>query len=489
MSSEERLLRKTALSLIWKFSERFGVQVIQFVVSIVIARILDPAEYGQVSLLTVFISLATVFVQSGLSTALVQKKDADETDYSSVFVYSLVIALVVYIILFKSAPLIADFYNLPQLEKLLRVLALTLFPGALNSLQNALLQRRMQFHIQFNSSMIAAFLSGVAGIAAALAGFGAWALVIQQLLYQVAVCIVLMVLLRWKPALCFSFERTRELLLYGVKLLGANLVDTLYHNLESLIIGKKYSPEALSFCNKGKMFPLTVVDNLDGSIQSVMLPIYSSRQDTISTLKSMLRRSTALSTYIVFPLMVGLAAVAEPTVGLLLGEKWLGCVPYLKLYCIAAMLFPLQTNNAQAFNAIGRSDVYLKTMLIKRFSGLIVLLIATFMFNNPLSIIVACVVVEFIGVAANLPPNRLLLGYTIKEQAADVLPNLLISLLMGACIYPCLWLGLGYFQTLVIQILAGIAVYVILSVVFGNASWSYLLTKLGLAVRNKFLLN
>lgn len=487
VASDDSLVRKTALSLVWKFSERFGVQVVQFVVSIVIARILDPDEYGQVALLTIFISLAAVFVQSGLSTALVQKKDADETDCSSVLIYSLAMATALYVALFFLATPIADLYGMPELVPLLRVLSLTLFPGALNSLQNAILARGMQFRIQFRSSMVAVVASGTIGIATALAGWGAWALVAQQLLYQVAVCVVLMALLRWRPIFSFSFARTKELLAYGVKLLGANLVDTLYHNLESLIIGKKYSSEALAFCNKGKMFPLTLVDNIDGSIQSVMLPVYSSRQDSPAELKAMLRRTTGLGTYLVFPFMVGLAAVAEPTVGLLLGEKWLGCVPYLQIYCAAAMLFPLQTNNAQAFNAMGRSDVYLKTMVVKRLIGLAVLAVATFAFNDPLAIIVACVIVEAVGVAVNFPPNRFLLGYGVVEEAADVLPNLLISALMGACIYPCLWLGLGNLPTLLLQILVGVVAYALLSALSRNPSWGYLLEKLKPAERVKSL--
>lgn len=477
MASQETLVKKTAFSLVWKFSESFGVRAVQFVVSIVIARILDPGEYGQVALLTIFISLATVFVQSGLSTALVQKRDADETDCSSVFFYSLAMAVAVYILLFFLALPISDFYGMPELVPLLRVLSFTLFPGALNSLQNAILAREMRFKIQFQSSIAAVVVSGAVGIVAALAGLGAWALVTQQLLYQVVICIVLMFLLRWRPTLSFSFERTKSLLGYGVKLLGATLVDTLYHNLESLIIGKKYSAEALAFCNKGKMFPLTLVDNLDGSIQSVMLPVYSSKQDSALELKAMLRRTTALSTYLVFPFMVGLAAVAEPTVRLLLGEKWMGSVPYLQIYCAAAMLFPLQTNNAQAFNAMGRSDVYLRTMVAKRVLGLGVLAVATFTFNDPLAIIVACVVVEAIGVAVNFLPNRSLLDYTVFEQAIDVLPSLFLSVLMGLCVYPLLWLGFGDLPTLVLQIAVGFFSYAALSILFRNSSWKYLIEK------------
>lgn len=469
---------KVIVSLLWKFLERGGVQITQFVVSIVIARLVAPEAYGSIALLTVFVSIATVFVQSGLSTALVQKKDAKSVDYSSVFYYSLAVALVVYGILFFSSGLIANFYEMPELKLVLRVMALTLFPGALNSLQIAILTKKMQFKKQFYSSMIAIILSGSLGILMAYCNMGVWALVAQQLSYQVIVCIVLFYLVKWRPTLEFSYKRTKSLLEYGIKLLGARLIDTIYHNLESLIIGKKYSSEALAFCNKGKQFPLTLIDNLDGSIQSVMISAYSKEQDDLDKIHSMLRRTMSMTTYIVFPAMVGLAVVGEPLIQLVLGEAWLGSIPFLQLYCFIAMLFPFQTANLQAINAIGRSDVYLKLMTIKRIAGVVILGASVFMFNSAISVVYACLVTEIFAIIVNIVPNTKLLNYSFFEQLGDIFPNLFISLIMGIVVWGVRLLKISSLLMLAIQALLGVVVYIVLSYISKNKSFGYIINNL-----------
>lgn len=460
-------------SLVWKFLERGGVQVIQFVVSILIARILSPHDYGSVALLTIFISVATVFVQSGLSTALIQKKDSDELDCSSVFYYSAALALIVYVILFFSADRIAVFYGMPELVLILKVMAITLFPGALNALQIAILQKKMQFKKQFYSSLSAATFSGVVGILLAVMNFGAWALVFQQLSYQFVICIVLFYLVKWRPKWCFSFKRTKSLLSYGLKLLAAKLIDTVYHNLESIIIGKVYSAETLAFCNKGKQFPMTLIDNIDGSVQSVMLPVYSAKQDDLIAVKYMLRKTVSMSTYLAFPAMITLASMGTPLIGLVLGDKWLGAVPYLQLFCAIAMLLPLQTANLQAINAIGRSDVFFKLMTIKRIVGVIILCVSVFVYNSPFAVIVAALIIEIVSILINVPSNIKLLDYRFYEQIKDIIPNLLISLLSGFLTYSVSSWGLGYFLTLFFQIIMAIISYLALSKLTKNNNLNY----------------
>ena len=461
-------------SLIWKFLERGGVQVIQFIVSIIIARLLLPADYGAIALLTIFISIATVFVQSGLNTALIQKEDADEIDFSSIFYYSICLAGIIYLCLFCFAGAIADFYKMPELTPLLRVLSLTLFPGALNAIQIAKLSKQMLFKKQFYSSMAAASISGVLGVILAYYGFGAWALVWQQLLYQIVICIVLWWLVSWRPALVFSFKRTKSLLSYGIKLLGAQLIDTVYHNLESLIIGKIYSADTLAYCNKGKQFPLTLIDNIDGSVQSVMLPAYSAHQENVEAVKNMLRKTISLSTYLVFPAMTLLAVTGKPIIYLLLGNKWLDCVPYLKLFCLIAMLFPLQTANLQAINALGRSDIYLKLMTWKRSLGVILLLVSVFVWNSPFAVIVAALLVEILAVLVNAPSNKHVLGYTLTEMMSDIIPNLLLSILIGAVCYCCLLLFQNALITLIIQLTCGFILFILLSIVLKNTNFKYI---------------
>ena len=479
---EESLSSKVTSSLLWKFFERGSVQIMQLIIALIIARILGPEEYGSVALLTIFISIATVFVQSGLNTALIQKKDADEMDISSVFYYSLVLAIVLYVILFFVAGSIARFYEMPKLKNMLRVLALILFPGALNSIQLAVLSKKMQFRKQFYSSFFSVILSGGAGIVMACLECGAWALIVQQLSYQVFVCILLWFLIKWRPKRVFSFQKTKGILKFGGKLLGARLIDTIYHNLESLIIGKRYSSEMLAYCDKGKKFPLTLIDNIDGSVQSVMLPAYASKQENISEVKRMLRRTVSMSTYLVFPAMIGLAAVAEPLILLILGKEWIACVPFLQLYCAIAMLFPLQTANLQAINAIGHSGTYFWLMLIKRVFGVGILFASVFFLDNVYYIVLACLITEVIGIIANFIPNKKLLDYSFFEQMKDILPNLLAAIFMGVIAYFLSWLPivilnavwLEYILILLIQCIAGVGVYLGLSILFKNHSYNYI---------------
>lgn len=460
-------------SLIWKFLERGGVQVIQFVVSILIARILSPYDYGAVALLTIFIAIATVFVQSGLSTALIQKRNADELDCSSVFYYSVALSIIIYLILFFSADWIADFYNMPELVSLLRVMSITLFPGALNALQIAILSKKMQFKKQFYSSLTAVIVSGAIGLIMAVMNYGPWALVFQQLSYQFIICVVLFFLVKWRPQLRFSFNRTKSLLSYGLKLLIARLIDTIYHNLESLIIGKRYSADTLAYCNKGKQFPLTLIDNIDGSVQSVMLPAYSAQQDDLVSVKALLRKTVSMSTYLVFPAMITLAAMGTPMIGLVLGNKWLDAVPYLQLFCAVSMLFPLQTANLQAINAIGQSGTYLKLMTLKRVLGVIILFASVFIYNSPFAVVIAALIIEIIGIFLNIPANVKFLNYHFREQILDIIPNLLIASITGVLTYLVSFLNCHYFATLMIQIIIAGSTYILLSILFKNENFDY----------------
>ena len=474
-----------AKSLAWKFFERGGVQVVQFVIAIVLARILTPTDYGAVALLTIFTSIAAVFVQSGLSSALIQKKDATETDFSSVMIYCFSLATIIYALLFFFAPAIANFYKMPKLIPILRVMALILFPVALSSIQLAILTKNLSFKRQFYTSIITAILSGCLGVCLALNNYGAWALVFQQLSYQVFLCVLLWFLVPWRPKFLFSFEKTKKLLTFGSKLLGATLIDTIYHNLENLILGKKYSAETLAFCNKGKMFPLILINNIDGAIQNVMFSVYSKQQDNLETIKQMLRRTMATSTFLVFPAMLGLACIAKPLILLVLGEKWIFAVPYLQLYCLISMCFPLQTANLQAINAIGRSDVYFKLMVLKRLVGVGILFLAVILFNTPFSVIWACFITEIIAILINIFPNRKLLKYSPFEMFKDLLNNLFLSVLMGICAYSILFISLPEYICLPLQCLVGVICYILFAWMFKNPNFKYFIEKFNL-VKNKF---
>ncbi|NRT70248.1 lipopolysaccharide biosynthesis protein [Clostridium beijerinckii] len=464
---------KILLSLLWKLMERGGTQGIQFVVQIVLARILVPNDYGIISLITIFITIANVFIQSGFNTALIQKKDANETDFSSVFYLSLLVTSLLYVILFFNSPSIANFYGIPQLIPVLRILSITLFFGAFNSIQNAIVSKRMEFKKLFFSSLGAILISGTVGIILAYAGFGVWALVLQQLTNQFSVTLILWFTVKWRPRLIFSFKRVRGLFSYGWKLLLSSLIDTLYMNLRSLIIGKMYSAAMLGFYNRGDQFPQLIVSNINGSIQSVMLPALASEQNNRRRVKEMVRRSIVTSSFIVFPMMMGLAVVGESLVKILLTDKWLPCVPFLQVFCLSYALWPIHTANLQAINALGRSDIFLKLEIVKKIMGITVLVIS--MFYGVYAIAMGMLISGIISSFINAYPNLKLLNYSYREQWKDIFPSLVLSLIMGFITYNVKLFHMTACATLIIQVCIGGVIYIGMARIFKIECFVYLL--------------
>ncbi|MBN1066203.1 lipopolysaccharide biosynthesis protein [Clostridium botulinum] len=463
-------------SLFWKMMERTGVQGIQFIIQIILARILLPSDYGIIALISIFITIANVFVQSGFNTALIQKKDANEEDFSSVFYLSLLIAIVLYVVIFFASPYIAHFYKTPELKYVLRVLSMTLIFGAFNSIQNAVIARKMEFKKLFASSLGAIILSGIIGILLAYVGFGVWALVAQQLVNQLSVTVILWFTVKWRPKLIFSFSRIKQLFSYGWKLLVSSLIDTLYMNLRSLIVGKIYSPSMLGYYNRGDQFPQLIVSNINGSIQSVMLPTLSTQQDNKQKVKELVRRSIVTSSFLLFPMMIGLAVVGEPLIKIILTDKWLPCVPFMQIFCLSYALWPIHTANLQAINALGRSDIFLKLEIIKKVLGITILIIS--MFLGVYAIAVGTLISGIISTFINAHPNLKLLNYSYKEQIKDIMPSLLISIVMGTTIYPIKFVSNSEIVILIIQIILGIVIYLGLSKFFKLECYEYLLKTL-----------
>lgn len=460
-------------SLVWKLLERGGTQGIQFIVQIILARLLAPEQFGAIAIVLVFINLARIFVQSGFNTALIQKKDADDEDFSSIFYLSLAVAVVLYILIFMSAPFIASFYSNQILVPVLRVLSFTLFAGAINSIQNAFVSRHLMFKKLFISSLGAILISGVAGIIAAYQGLGIWALVIQQLVNQYSVTIIMLFTVEWRPKRVFSLSKVKSLFSFGWKLLASSLLNELYLDLRTLIIGRIYTSATLGYYNRGQQFPKLIVTNIDGSINSVMLPTLSANQDNKKRVKEMMRRAIVTSSFLIFPMMIGMAVVAEPLVKIVLTEKWLPAVPFLQIFCISYALMPIHTANLQAINAMGRSDIFLKLEVVKKVYGLIILAIS--LPFGVYAIAIGQVLSAFISSFVNAYPNRNLLDYSYKEQIIDVLPSLLISLVMGVVVYSLNFLSLLSWQILVLQVVLGIVIYYILAKAFKIECFNYLL--------------
>lgn len=478
--------KKAAASFLFKLTESVGTQGISFVVSVILARLLDPSDYGVLTMLTVFIAVSQVFVQSGLNTALIQKKDVDEADLSSVFYVSLLIAAALYALLFFLAPAIGAFFGMDALSPVLRVLALVLLPGALVSVQNAVIARQMAFRRLMAASLLSTALSGAVGIGMAAAGLGYWALVGQQLTNQLALALVLLRMVKWRPRALFSWARVRVLIRFGWKLLASSLLETGYNNLRTAVIGKQYAQETLGFYNRGKQFPELVMNAVNGSIQSVMLPVLSDEQDDMLRMKQMMRRSVMVSSFLVLPMMAGLAAVAEPLIRLLLTDKWLPCVPFLQICCIDFAFYPIHTANLQAINAMGRSDVFLRLELIKKSYGLAILAASVLLFDSVYAIAWGAVVSTLLAAVVNASPNRRLLGYGYLEQMRDVLPAMGLSLIMFLTVSALGRLPLAPFPLLVCQTAAGVVIYGALSLLLRLESMRYLTDMLrGLLARRR----
>lgn len=470
---EDNLKTSVLSSLFWKFLERGGVSGVQFIVQIILARLLLPADYGIIALIVVFIAISQTFVQSGLGTALIQKRKVTDADYSSVFYLSLGVALIFYCILFLVAPTIATFYDQPLITSVLRVLGLTLFFGAINTVQNAVIARNFLFQKLFISSLGAVLFSGIVGIIMACAGYGVWALVGQQMTSIVALCIIMWFTVQWRPRLIFSVTRVKDLFSFGWKLLASGLLDTTYTNLSSLIIGKLYPASMLGYYTKGQEFPNVLVSNIDSSIQAVMFPTYAKCQDNKPLMKQIMRRALVTSAFLVFPAMAGLAAVAGPLVELLLTDKWLIAVPFLQIFCAAYALWPIHTVNLQAINALGRSDVFLKLEIFKKVVGVSVLAVTV-----PIGIYamaLGSVVSGIVGTLINAYPNKLLLDYSFTEQWKDLMPALILSLVMCGAAYSILFLGLPIPATLILQAMVGVVVYVGLAWSMGLESLTYVI--------------
>lgn len=462
-------------SFVWKAMEKFSVQGVSFILSVVLARLLLPEDYGLIALITIFISLATTFVQGGFNTALIQKKGADDKDYSSVLYFSLGIALLLYIVLFCVAPLIAYFYNEPELKNIVRIFAFTLFPGAFNSVQIAYCSVRMQFKRIFKCNLSAVLVSAILGIIIAILGGGAWALVCQYISKEITVCIIMLRYSEWRPKKLFSLERLKGLVSFGSKILASNLLVTFFLNIRSLIIGKIYNSSALAYFNRGKTFPQLIMDCVSGTIQSVLLPTYSARQDNLDEIKKMVRQSVRISCYLIFPAMLGLAVVADDLICFLLTEKWLASVPYLQIFCISYMFQPMQLAPEQAIRAIGRSDINLKIELCRKTSEITFLIISI-----KFGVIAIAISSIFAGLAAYIfvmRPSAKYLQYKISEQVMDIFSALILSIIMvlGIEVFSQVINITNVFARLFGKAIFGVVLYVVVSFLSKNKEFIFLI--------------
>ena len=483
MGDNKPLRSKVLGGLIWRFAERIGAQGVTFIVSIVLARLLAPEVYGTIALVTVFTSILNVFVDSGLGNALIQKKDADDLDFSSVFYFNVLVCAVLYLLMYLASPLIANYYEDITLTPVIRVMSLTLIISGVKNIQHAYVARTMQFKRFFFATLGGTVGAAAIGIWMAYRGYGVWALVTQQLFNSAMDTVILWITVKWRPKRMFSWIRLKSLLSYGWRLLVSSLLDTGYSNLRQLIIGKKYTSADLAFYNRGQTFPHLIIDNVNTSINSVLFPTMSKVQDDRAKLREMTRRAIKTSTYIMAPLMMGMAFCAEPFIRLLLTEKWMESIPYMRIFCITFTLYPIHTANLNAIKALGRSDLYLRLENIKKIAGLVLLL--STMWFGVMVMAYSLLLSAVISMIINTWPNRELLGYSLRDQIRDIAPGVLLAAGMGLCVYMISFLGLNDIVTLLIQVPLGVLIYIAGSKLFKLEPFYYLLDMMKQGARKR----
>lgn len=470
---ELSLRDKITSGLAWTYAERIAAQGVGFFISIILARVIAPEQFGTIAIVTVFITICNTFVTGGFGNSLVQKKNADQTDFSTIFYFSGALGLLFYLILFLVAPLISKFYGMHELTAVIRVMALQLPIASINSVQHAYVQKKMIFKKFFFSSLIGTASSAVVGISMAYSGFGIWALVAQYLTSTTMNTIVLLITVGWRPSLVFSKERLKQLYSYGWKVMLSSFIYTMFVEIRTLIIGKQFSTATLAYYNRGNQFPNMIVTNINSSISKVLFPVLANSQDNVLQIKQMTRRAISISTFLICPMLVGLVAVAPTLVPILLTDKWNPAIPFLQILSIGYIFYPIHTANTQAINALGRSDINLKLTIIKRSYELAILLVTVFVFRNAVIIAIGYTVTSFISTFVNSFPNKKLIRYSYIEQLKDIFLPICISLVMGILVYMMNRLAINGAIILCIQIITGAGLYFILSRKFNNDSYLY----------------
>ncbi|HIT06603.1 MAG TPA: lipopolysaccharide biosynthesis protein [Candidatus Scybalocola faecipullorum] len=466
--------KKVAMNLIWRFLERTGAQGVTFVVSIILARLLDPSTYGTVAIVTVIISLLQVFIDSGLGNALIQKKDSDYIDFSTVFYFNVAACSLMYIVLFISAPYIAMFYSMPDLTPVIRVLGITLIISGVKNIQQAYVSKKMMFKKFFFATLGGTIGSAFIGIVMAYQGFGVWALVAQNLFNNLVDTIILWLTVKWRPILKFSYSRLKKLFGFGSRLLVTDLLENLYNDISQLIIGKQYTSAQLAFYNKGKQFPYYVVTNINSSLKSVLFPVFSEAQDDLVYLKSITRKSIQLSNYLISPMIIGLAACAETFISCLLTDTWLPCVIYLRLFCICYLFQPIQTTNKNAIKALGKGEILLKIQLIVRCVGIALIILAIKW--GIIAITLAVIFTNLFEQVLLATENKKLLQYGYVDQFVDMFPAIAMSLIMGTVVYWMQNIPAHSAIVLLLQVIVGFLIYLIESIFTKNNTFIYILS-------------
>lgn len=482
MSSSD-LKKKAASGFAYRFMERALARGISFVLQLILARLLMPEEYGLIALVTVVITICDVFVTHGFGNALIVNKKSDQLDFSTCFYFNILLAVFLYAGLYFASPLIAAYYRQEGLTPILRVMGFRIPLAAINSVQHAYVSKHLRFKKFFYATLIGTIISGVAAVVMAYMGFGVWALVEQYLGNAFIDTLCLWIIVGWRPSRQFSFARLKAIYAYGWKILLTGLIDTVFGRLRSLIIGRRYSAADLAYYNRGYSFPSFGMRLIEPTVNSVLFPTLSKCNDDRAHMRSITRRILQISTYIISPIMVGLIVTAKPLVLVLLTKKWLPCVAFLQIGCVANLFRCQQFINNCVIKASGRASLLLKLDVLKKGIGIVLILVS--MQFGVIWIAWSLVALYFISMVINIAPNRKILDYGYRQQCWDVTKNMIPAFIMGAAVYPISLIHTHHWLILLLQVFSGVAVYVGLSLLTKNESFHYLLNFIRNNLRNR----
>lgn len=475
------LKSKTVHALSWSFLQAIGSQGIRFVIGIILARILIPEQFGLIAMLTIFIAIAQTFLDSGFGAALIQKREPSLADTSSIFYFNIIVGFLAAGALCLAAPWIASFYNQPILTPLTRALSLTFIIQSFGMIQSTILIKKIDFKSLTKVSLITGVISGIAGIILAFRGFGVWSLVVQQICAALFQTIALWFLSSWRPAMIFSFNSLREMFGFGSRLLLSGLLNQIFGNLYSLVIGRLFTATDLGFFSRASSLQQLPSHTLADMVGRVTFPVFSTIQDDPERLKKGFQKALTTMVSVQFPVMIGLAIVARPLVLVLLTEKWAGCIFYLQLLCLAGLLYPAHVINLNLLQALGRSDLFLRLEIIKKF--LIVISIAITWQWGISAMIIGMIAISKISYLLNSYYTGTLIGYSIKKQLKDMGPYFIVATLMAVAVYAIGILPFpGNWSLIAAQIILGAAIYISICRIFRLSAfmelWQMILSRI-----------
>ncbi len=467
-------IKSISSNILWSVIERFSSQIAYLVVSVILARLIMPEVYGIVTIVSVIINIFSIGIQSGFSSSLIYADEVDIRHYSTAFWSTLFITGVLYIGLFFAAPFIASYYEAPEISAYIRVMAIQFVLQGIQSIPFAYVSKNMLFRKNYVATFIGVIVSAAVSIILAANGLEPWALVLMTSTEVLVATVILWILLKFKIEFTFDFAIAKSMAKYCWKLVGVDVFNALYSSLNSMIIGKRFSKSKVAYYNKAYSLPQAMLGSVNTAISKVLFPVFSESKSSKDDIRDMLRRSIRTIHYVVFPLLMGMAVLAKEAVTILYTEKWLGVVPYLQVMCVVWMLQPIQTSVIQAFKALGKSDIYLKLEILKKICGLVVLVALMFIMDDAISLAWALLGSQLISSVINMPILKKYLDYRYRTQIFDALDSVLLTLVMAAATWGVGLLMDGVIIKAIIQVVAGIAVYVGLSVVTKNKNFNYM---------------